>query len=84
MLYLIHKINKTLKGIDNMIANIKYYTVNEIMEAQERLSFSKAKTIEEYMVKEISLDWDKDPIWRELRDILKSTMQRVNGWWIDK
>lgn len=67
-----------------MIANVNYYTVKDIMEAQERLSFSCAKTIEEYMVKEISLDWDKSPIWIELCDILKSTMQRVNGWWIDK
>lgn len=70
-----------------MIANIKHLTTMEIMEVQEKLSNTLGchPSINHYMVHNYSIDWDKDPIYREIAQVLEATMTKdINGHWIDK
>ena len=48
------------------------------------MSVSRNKSIEEFMLKEVCFDWESNEVWVELAELLKATMQLVNGWWIDK
>lgn len=67
-----------------MIANVKHFETRDIMFYQERLKYSRAKTIEEFMTLEIALDWETNEVWTELAEILKATMFLFEGWWISK
>lgn len=67
-----------------MIANVRFFNTSEIMFYQDKLEYSRAKTIEEFMTLEVALDWEKNEVWTELAEILKATMFLFEGWWICK
>lgn len=62
----------------------KHIDNSTLFEYQGKLEWSNAKSIEEFMLKEVCFDWESNEVWIELADLLKATMQLVNGWWIDK
>lgn len=67
-----------------MITNVKHFEFKEILFYQERLEYSRAKTIEQFMADEVAIDWGTNEVWTELANILRATMELVNGWWVDK
>lgn len=56
----------------------------DLMDYQEKLSFSTSPTIEHFMVNEVSFDWDKNEVWIEVAELLKATMKLEDDWWIEK
>lgn len=63
---------------------IKYWSATKLMEYQAKLEWSKSPTIFHFMVNEVCFDFDKNPVWVELAQLLEATMERKNGWWVDK
>ena len=62
----------------------EYWSATKLMEYQAKLEWSKSPTIHHFMVNEICFDFDKNPVWVELAQLLEATMERKNGWWVDK
>ena len=56
----------------------------ELMEYQERLEYSTHKTIFDFMVNEVSVDFDRNPVWVEMAKLLEQTMVYIEGRWHDR
>lgn len=59
-------------------------TATELIWYMNKLENSRATTIEEFMFFEVSMEWESNPTWVELADMLKATMVLHEGWWISK
>lgn len=76
---------KVSKQVENKAKKVeKDFTATQIMEFQSMLEMHD-KSLGNFMVNRIDFDWNKNPLWVALYNILKSTMvQGQNGYWIDK
>lgn len=76
---------KVSKQVENKAKEAeKDFTAMQIMEFQAMLEMHN-KSLGNFMVNRIDFDWNLNPLWVALYNILKSTMaQGQDGYWIDK
>lgn len=76
---------KVSKEVENKSKEMeREFKAKDIMEFQAMLEMHN-KSLGNFMVNRIDYDWNKNPLWVALYNILKATMiQDKGGHWIDK
>lgn len=71
------------KRVENK-ANEIIFSATQIMEYQSKLEMHH-RSLGNFMVNRVYFDWNLEPCWVALYNILKATMkQDASGYWIDK
>lgn len=80
-----HEGFKVSKEVENKSKEMeREFKAKDIMEFQAMLEMHD-KSLGNFMVNRIDYDWNKNPLWVALYNILKATMtQDKNGYWTDK
>lgn len=76
---------KVSKEVENKSKKMeREFKARDIMEFQGMLEMHN-KSLGNFMVNKIDYDWNKNPLWVALYNILKATMiQSKDGYWTDK
>lgn len=76
---------KVSKEVENKSKKMeREFKARDIMEFQSMLEMHN-KSLGNFMVNKIEYDWNKNPLWVALYNILKATMiQGKDGYWTDK